>query len=80
MTDDIVNRLNEEIRAEVWGLLVDARNEIERLRAEVNRLTFRSCATCRFGYIDSVGMADCAMFDKVFKPDHYCAKWEARRG
>ncbi len=60
---------------------IEARDaEIERLRAEVNRLTLRSCATCRFGYIDSVGMADCAMFDKVFKPDHYCAKWEVRRG
>jgi hypothetical protein len=54
--------------------------EIERLRAEMDRLALRSCTTCRFGYIDSVGMADCAMFDKVFKPDHYCAKWEVRRG
>jgi hypothetical protein len=33
MCDDILTRLNEEIRAEVWGLLVDARTEIERLRA-----------------------------------------------
>ncbi len=32
MGDDIVQRLNVEIEAESWGLLVDARNEIERLR------------------------------------------------
>ena len=37
MGDDIVQRLNVEIEAESWGLLVDARNEIERLRAEERR-------------------------------------------
>ncbi len=31
MSDDIVGRLNVEIEAESWGLLVDARDEIERL-------------------------------------------------
>lgn len=44
MADDIVERLNVEIEAESWGLLVDARNEIERLRAErdAERLTTRA--------------------------------------
>ena len=31
--NDIVERLNVESEAESWGLLVDARDEIERLRA-----------------------------------------------
>jgi hypothetical protein len=38
VADDIVTRLNVEIEAESWGLLVDARNEIERLRAECDDL------------------------------------------
>ena len=33
-----MERLNVEIEAESWGLLVDARNEIERLRAECDDL------------------------------------------
>jgi hypothetical protein len=95
--DDIVKRLR--VRRGVqghpigghngWCDLTDpekleAADEIEQLRAEVQRLTSRSCLTCTHGYVNpkydvaEVGVT-CTRLAGVVKPDFYCAVWEARR-
>ena len=99
MSGDICDWLaKEEANAEQWvGRVLGARfyreqfaaarNEIERLRAEVKGLTAerdRSCVTCLHGYvhprypIDEIGVR-CERLSTVFWMPFHCSRWEARR-
>ncbi len=60
---------------------LEAADEIEQLRAEVQRLTSRSCLTCVHGsfnpkYDLNESGVTCNRINIVFRHDFYCARWE----
>jgi hypothetical protein len=84
VADDIIDQLAHFVPNEQRmpaGLIVDTIQEIERLRAEVEQLTSRSCLTCVHGsfnpkYDLNESGVTCNRINIVFRHDFYCARWE----